>query len=481
MSHVDLMRSFFDQAEDLFILYDKDLRVIAINKAVTQLFKRKEEDILGKDIAEISPDVMGSGRYDLYRERVIGSGKPLLFDNLFTFPCLGNVWLRLKVFKVGDGLGMIGTNITEFKDTQRQLELTLERFNQAQKTAHLGLWEVDLSTGKNMWSDEAFRIYDLEPQSVEPTYELFLKYLHPEDQEMGRSVTENARQNLMPFSFTHRIITAKGHVKNLLAVARYEFDKKLKKPTGLYGICLDITEVTEKEKKLEAVNKELETFIYKLSHDLRSPIASVTGLAKIAQLETSDATAKKYFELINDLMEKQDGILQTLVKAMILKDRNYSVQDVDLNELINEILQSIQNIPGFKETTIKTNCAVAGTVKLDYQSTYSLLQNLVVNGIKYRKRNIEQSIVEVRIDRDGQNRIRIEISDNGMGIREDIKDKVFDMFYRGSNYSTGSGLGLYLVKNAVEKMGGTISLESRENVGSTFKISLPIMNVEAGA
>lgn len=102
----------------------------------------------------------------------------------------------------------------------------------------------------------------------------------------------------------------------------------------------------------------------------------------------------------------------------------------------------------------------------------TILQNLVENAIKYSKRNIP-AIVDIRVESHHGKFLTVRVEDNGIGIADDIQVKVFDMFFRGNEISRGSGLGLYILKNAVEKLKGKIILKSKENVGTTFIIELP--------
>lgn len=105
----------------------------------------------------------------------------------------------------------------------------------------------------------------------------------------------------------------------------------------------------------------------------------------------------------------------------------------------------------------------------------TILQNLVENAIKYSKRNIVAT-VDIRVESHPNRPLTIKVEDNGIGIADDIQVRVFDMFFRGNEISRGSGLGLYILKNAVDKLKGKIILKSKENVGTTFIVELPYLN-----
>lgn len=136
------------------------------------------------------------------------------------------------------------------------LELTLVRFKRAEEIAHMGHWSLDLSTQESIWSDVAFAIYGLQLGSVEPSYEVFIRAVHPDDRDQVEKVTQGALQNLSPFSVAHRIVLPNGKVKAVLSAGNFEFDRA-GNAIRLFGVSLDLTLIADKEQKLAEAHNRL--------------------------------------------------------------------------------------------------------------------------------------------------------------------------------------------------------------------------------
>ena len=141
---------------------------------------------------------------------------------------------------------------------------------------------------------------------------------------------------------------------------------------------------------------------------------------------------------------------------------------IDLKKLINEVISNLKFYPGIEEVEIKTDLAVDQIV-FDQPRLHTILDNLLNNAIKYRDRDKEHRFIKIT-SRNIKGALIFEIKDNGLGISNDQQSKIFDMFYRANEASDGSGLGLFIVAEAVEKLNGTITVKSKEKFGSTFTL-----------
>jgi PAS domain S-box-containing protein len=248
---------------------------------------------------------------------------------------------------------------------------------------------------------------------------------------------------------------------------------------GTIAIITDITDRKLTEIKLQEKNDELDAFVYKASHDLRGPLASIIGLTNIVQDEVSDQTALRYFSLIARSTKRLDNILSELLDVTRINKAPLKLEWVNLQELVVDIYASLQHQQGGTEVARLYDITTTDWVS-DKKLLTSILQNLIVNSVNYHNPQTQTPYVIVKV-RKAQQAIQIEVNDNGMGIPPKMKNKVFEMFFRGSNQSKGSGLGLYIVKNAVEKLQGAITVESEERIGSTFTITLPDLSDEMPA
>jgi PAS domain S-box-containing protein len=467
-------RALIENSSDAIVLNDENAFILYQSPSVKRILGYTQNERLGTPVSDyIHPDDL-EGFIQLYNNLKKTEGHPLEFQYRFRRKNGKFIWLEGVVTNLlkDPSVKAIVANyrdITARKVAEESLELTISRFRQAQQIAHLGHWELDFETLKTNWSDETFRIFGLEPGAAEPSEELFLSFVHPGDIERVSKEIEHSRQVFTPFSLYHRILLRSGNIKVLLSVGRYEFDK-LEKPLRLYGISLDVTELNEKEEKLKEVNKDLETFIYRSSHDLRSPIASILGLINVAKSDITDTKALNYFDMVNEVVLRQNRMLLNLIQVMSIRTKQLAAEPVNPEEIMSEVLSLLKSMKGFEKVKIDLQTRVT-SIHTDRQLFTTILFQLLENAILYA--NGTDSIAHVRMARDEQGEVLLEVQDNGIGIPERSLERVFDMFYRGCVLSKGSGLGLYLVRTAVNRMGGSVKVFSEELKGSTFVIKLP--------
>ncbi|MFL5753361.1 MAG: ATP-binding protein [Bacteroidia bacterium] len=254
----------------------------------------------------------------------------------------------------------------------------------------------------------------------------------------------------------------------------YDKAKLVKGPEGrsyVSGAVIDITQRKEAEEKLIVKNKELNTFIYRSTHDLRGPLMSIIGITNLAKKEQDLPQLQSYTMMIDEATKKLDTILLSLITTMSIKDAKANFKEIDIEELLAAVLKRIDTIDGYKRMQFITDIRKKKLYS-DELILGSVLQNIIENAIKYHNKH-EDPWISIRIVEE-EKKVIIEITDNGPGMKEEVQEKVFDMFYRGNLGSKGSGLGLYIVRNGVEKLGGTIYLNSVEEIGTTFIISLPV-------
>ncbi len=246
-------------------------------------------------------------------------------------------------------------------------------------------------------------------------------------------------------------------------------------------IIRDISQQKRIEQDLIFKNNELDTFVYRASHDLRGPIATLLGLYNLVQYEVDEnkGKARALFDMYHSQVLRLNTITLTLIELTKIKDSEFKPSVVPFNKLIQHIFSKLQGMVESKDMLFTRDVEpIAGFVS-DERLLLVILQNLVENAIKYKRKEVA-SFVRVEVKRkEDSDRIIIKVSDNGIGIDSAIQPKIFNMFFRGNERSSGSGLGLYILKNAVEKLGGRVYLYSVLYKGTTFKIELPpIVNTE---
>jgi len=230
-------------------------------------------------------------------------------------------------------------------------------------------------------------------------------------------------------------------------------------------------ELTNKYKELEKTNSELDRFVYSASHDLRAPLASVLGLINLVKMDEKEPHHLEYLTNMQKSIHKLDKFIGDIINYSRNSRLEVIPEDIDLKELVEELKEDL----GFMDSAEKINIGYDGegsVIVSDRSRIKVVLSNLISNAIKYHNLRVAHPYIKVKYKKEDDNHM-ISVIDNGPGIPIEHKTKIFDMFYRGSESSSGSGLGLYIVKETISKLDGDISLETRLGEGSNFTIKFP--------
>ncbi len=239
---------------------------------------------------------------------------------------------------------------------------------------------------------------------------------------------------------------------------------------GIFGVYVDITEQKKTEEELKIRNIELDNFVYKVSHDLRAPLSSVLGLVNLARMPGNNDNLMEYLHLIGQKVDQLDHFITDVLSHSKNLKLDVRIEPIDFKNLIDKTFTDLSYLKGIEKIT--RNIVVEGiSFFSDQWRVCEIFRNLVSNAIKYRNMDRHDSEINLHIVIN-EEEATITFSDNGIGIEPANQEKIFNMFYRASEQSDGSGLGLYIVKNAIDKLSGTISVASKLGEGTTFVITL---------
>jgi PAS domain S-box-containing protein len=240
---------------------------------------------------------------------------------------------------------------------------------------------------------------------------------------------------------------------------------------GIFGTYVDITERKRVEEELKIRNTELDNFVYKVSHDLRAPLSSIRGLTNLAAMPGNTDSPEEYLKLIGQKVDQLDHFISDILSHSKNLKMEVTNEKIDFRKMIEQIFIDLNYLKGAQE--------IETTIAVDDHAFYNdpwriseIMRNLISNAIKYRRFTISNPKIRIRISVDHREAY-MEFSDNGIGIDQKSLNRIFEMFYRASGQSEGSGIGLYIVKNAIDKLGGQMQVESEMNEGTTFRITLP--------
>ena len=230
--------------------------------------------------------------------------------------------------------------------------------------------------------------------------------------------------------------------------------------------------INEANDQLTRLNAELDSLVYRTSHDLRSPVTSILTLAEIIKEEKDDAKRNEYLNLQKKTLFRLDSLITDTLDFARNKRIELNYEPVDFSEFIHSALQDHFFSDNSKNIKRIVEINQQGTFVTDKTRLNIVIRNLISNALRYHNKDQENPYLKIIVNATDKH-AELQVVDNGQGIDEKHLEHIFTMFYTANKSSGGSGIGLYIVKEAIEKLGGTIKIESQINVGTKFIIVIP--------
>ncbi len=232
-------------------------------------------------------------------------------------------------------------------------------------------------------------------------------------------------------------------------------------------------ELLIKNAELEKTNEELDRFVYSASHDMRAPLATLQGLINVAQLSESSDDYPEYFNLMTRRIKDMEGFIREVTNYSRNARLKVEHEAIQIEPLIDELRKSFSFLAQQANITLDFNIADDLIINSDARRVKVVLNNLIANAIKYSDELKSGKFIKITAHK-MNSLCEIIIADNGIGIDPKYHSKIYDMFYRASENSSGSGLGLYIVKETLQMLEGSIDFLSVLNQGTTFKVKIPV-------
>jgi two-component system sensor histidine kinase/response regulator len=236
---------------------------------------------------------------------------------------------------------------------------------------------------------------------------------------------------------------------------------------------LKTSELKNSHEKLLKSNEELNHFVYSASHDLRAPLLSLLGLIQVLELENGENLYDR-LAMMKETILKLDVFVRDVINYSYNNHMLPQHEEINFTKVIEESLEYVQYLPLSKKIKKATTLSLPNSFISDSKRLKVIFNNLIANAIKYHHPDQPNPFVNIDV-RTSEEGCTIRIADNGIGIRSEHQDKVFNMFYTATAQSPGPGLGLYVVKEVIDKLGGSLTLQSQYGVGTTVTITLPTM------
>lgn len=433
--------------------------------------------------AQSAKELLGSHYKNLIHRDHEANGLKRMNDvnNGDTAPLIEQVYRRLDgeeiyveeavfpfMFRDKKAIQVIFRDITEKKVTEAKIRKNEKLFEQLFNSIPMATVMLD-ENGKVLQINDGFiKMFGFELEELKG--QNLNDHIVPEE-------LRNEGIDLNNLIATSRVISVetirrhkRGHLVNVILYGVPVMQDK--EPIGIYGVYVDITDRIKVEEELKIRNAELDNFVYKVSHDLRAPLSSILGLVNLAKVPGNPDDLAEYIDLMGIKVEHLDHFISDVLSHSKNLKIEVEISKVDLEGIIKATFAELNYLQGAKE--IIHHIKVEG---VDFFSDpwriSEIFRNLISNAIKYRainKSRIPEIWVKVHVD---NLRTDISFADNGIGISQEKLNRIFEMFFRATDQSDGSGIGLYIVKNAVEKLGGQITVASKQGEGTRFNIVLP--------
>ena len=449
------------------LIVDNEEFIRYVNDKLCTMFGYNSNDLINKQVNEyfvLTKDKKEKNRIIKKRQELFKDKYQIILKkrNGADMICEINAQPYLDMDKKIIGSTIVLTDVTAQKEAERKIKDSENRYRSFVENATDAIF---IATPSSTYIDVNKRACQLLGYSREALLKLSAKdILFEEDISMSpMAVADLIKDKILLTVRTLKHKDGKG--------IPTEISSRLLPDGNIISIVRDITERKKTEEELMQKIREMDAFIYRASHDLRGPLASISGLAMIGKNELNNELADFYFNKIHDSINRLDSIIQELSDIARVTQAQLSPSEINLQKEVEDILESLNSLPNFSNINFIKQVTIP-TFLCDKILLIIILQNLIINSINYSDANKGHQFIKISA-KEYEKDIMIIVEDNGIGMAVDIQHRVFDMFYRGTTVSKGSGLGMYIVKNAVKKLKGVISLKSEEGVGTAVSIQLP--------
>ena len=375
-------------------------------------------------------------------------------------------------------------DITSQKEAEKALRETQEKFSKAFYTNLIGMFILDKDKKIVEVNSRACTILNSTRENLldRTIMESGTLTINDEDSSLSDQLWDLFETNKEVKNEEFKVTLKNGKVISVLL----SIESLMLEGTEHYLITIvDNTKRKEAEELLEEqnielkkTNSELDSFVYSASHELRAPLTSVLGLIQIMMDEQQESHCVHQLKMMENSITRLDDFIKEIIEFSRNRNLEVLLNKIDFHDLIDDVLESLWYLKNIRGITFVKEVKNDVPFISDKKRVMVLLNNLVSNAIKYHDMDKDNPTIWINIKTSRQNAI-IEIKDNGPGIEKEIQNKIFDMFYRVSSKVMGSGIGLYIVKEILNKLEGSISVESSPNKGSSFIITIPNKTIKS--
>jgi len=480
-------RKISSSAQDAIVMIDDSNHITFWNEAATRIFGYNTDEVNNFDFIKlISPP----GKYQFFKitfQNMKQSGKDQSEVRHFELTGIrkGGIEIDLEIsissVEIESKINyiIIARDITIRKKADMLLQKSEAMLADAEATAHIGSWEYDINSGKSHWSKELYHIFGIDPKQTIPDIQLINSMIYEDEVVLFKNAIENTISTGTPYLIDIRIHSGDGKEKYVEGKGRAIFSSD-GKVIRMVGTFMDITQKKIAQQKMDDYLKELtelnatkDKFFSIIAHDLRNPFGALKNLTEIMSDMYDDFSEEERIELLAEMKNTSYKLFKLLENLLTWSRSQRGIiqfvpEEVYFDQLVSNCYKLLSDNAKQKSIRLVNNVPKDIFFVCDNNMITTVVRNLVSNAIKFTPNDGSITVNYNKID----NKHKISIEDTGIGISPDDIIKLFrlDVSHTtiGTSSEKGSGLGLILCKEFVEKHNGTIWVESELNVGSKF-------------
>ena len=488
-------RELFEKGSDILYIHDLEGNLIQTNLSFKKVYGWESDDLANLNVLDLIPERY-KNKFKNYLNRVLEKGRDEGLMTVLTKEGREIVveYNNKLIYKGTVPIGVQGSakDITNRLRNELALRKSEARLKEAQRIAKVGSWQLNLLTDNLTWSDEVFRIFEVNKEHFGASYEAFLSVIHPEDQYAVNNAHAQSTANETPCKITYRLLMPDERIKYVTEEFEPSYNPE-GKPVRSIGTIQDITEIKQAEKERENLQKQLYEsqkleaigiLAGGVAHDFNNMLSGIMGYTELVMKEMRPADPlQKKLQAIVDITDRSAN----LTRQLLAFARKQTIEPVvfDLNESIEAILKMIRRIIGENIELEWLPGAGSYTVMMDPSQLDQIIVNLCVNAgdaiTNIGKITIETDIVSIdqaycasHAEFSPGEYVLLAVSDDGCGMDKKTSDHIFEPFFTTKDSGKGTGMGLPTVYGVVKQNDGFINVYSEPGQGTTIKIYLPL-------